>query len=118
MFRRVIACAVAVLACLFGVPALAQAGDSGPAVRTSVYCDGSTTVRKLILVNRRPNRSVTFRIRNSRPAGHTLRSSVVVPAGQKRVRRVRVRHQGWVADVGVRAGGRVLLDTVVVGNCG
>lgn len=118
MVSRVISFIVAISATLFAVPALAHAGDAGPSVRTSVHCDGSATVRNLVLVNRSSAHAVTFRIRNSRPAGHTLRSSVVVPAGESRVRRVRVRHQGWVADVGVRAGGQVLLDTVVVGHCG
>jgi hypothetical protein len=115
---RIISVTVAVAASLIAVPALAHAGDAGPSVRTSVHCEGSTTVRNLVLVNRGSARAVTFRIRNSRPAGHTLRSSVVVPAGESKVRRVRVRHQGWVADVGVRAAGQVLLDTVVVGRCG
>ena len=115
---RVIACTAAVCAGLVALPAPAQAGDVSPSVRTSVHCEGSTTVRNLVLDNRRSARAVTFRIRNSRPAGHSLHSSVVVPAGETKLRKVRVRHQRWVADVGVRAAGQVLLDTVVVGRCG
>lgn len=118
LVSRVISFAVAIGATVFAMPVPAHAGDVSPAVRTSVHCEGSTTVRTLVLDNRRSARAVTFRIRNSRPAGHTLRSSVIVPAGETKARQVRVRNRGWVADLGVRAAGQVLLDTVVVGRCG
>jgi hypothetical protein len=120
MLGRILSLAVLGLVSAIGAPGIAQASapqQANPVVNTRVGCQGTTTVRTLVLNNRRSTRPVTFRIRNSRPSGQTIRSEVTVPAHRARVRRVRVRHQGWVADIGVRANGRQLLDTVLVGHC-
>jgi len=123
MLRRIVSLGVLSLVAALGIAggpagvASAQSKAAQPVVRTTVGCEGTVSVRTLTLDNGRSTRAVTYRIRNSRPSGKTIRTAVEVPAGATRVRRVRVRHQGWVADIGVRAAGRVLLDTVLVGRC-
>lgn len=98
-----------------GVPSTKPKPVARPAVRSRLLCQRKTTVRRIALVNRRSTRPVTFRVANHRPAGRTVRSAVTVPAGQVRYRQVRARGKRNVADVDVRAAGRVWHLNVVRG---